>query len=71
MNKYIIEARRGIVAGFLRSAEGDGAEDPVLWDRLCQLCTLYMEGAISLVGLYKNARALYRFRKQHREEHGV
>ena len=71
MNKYVITFRRGIVNGFLRGAEDDGAEDPILWDRLCQLCTLYMEGAISIIGLCKNARALYRFRKQHREEHGV
>jgi len=67
MNNFVMKFKKGFVSGLMRSMAKEVTEDPVFADRLCLLCTLYLEGTFNFREFCKQVRTLYMVRKLYQE----
>jgi hypothetical protein len=67
MNNFVMKFKKSLVSGLIRRMSKEVTEDPVFADRLCLLCTLYLEGTFNFREFRQQVCTLYMVRKLYQE----
>lgn len=67
MNNFVMKFKKSLVSGLIQRMAKEVNEDPVFADRLCLLCTLYLEGTFNFREFRKQVCTLYMVRELYQE----